>query len=243
MPCYGRRDVRRLRVVAGVALIAALAMVAVPDSVGSRVPSPIAAADADLFRPVEVLSLTRGTTMTVQTPDPGARSAGNLDLRSVLIEPATRPEPPAAPVRDAQPGPEAGVVVIELPKPTPAPKKQATTTTSSKPRTTSSSARVTTTKSTGGWRLDGNVSWYGPGFYGNRTACGQRLTRGLIGVAHKTLPCGTRIVFRNPSNGRTVTAAVVDRGPYVAGRQWDLTAGLCLALDHCFTGSIQWKFG
>ena len=135
------------------------------------------------------------------------------------------------------------MVVIELPKPTPAPKKPATTTTTSKPRTTSSSARVTTTKSTGGWRLDGNVSWYGPGFYGHRTACGQTLTRGLIGVAHKTLPCGTRIVFRNPSNGRTVTAAVVDRGPYVAGRQWDLTAGLCLALDHCFTGSIQWKFG
>jgi hypothetical protein len=229
-----------------VALIAALAMVAVPGSVGSRVPSPIAAADPDLFQPVEVLSLTRGTTMTVQPPDPGARSAGNLDLRSVFIEPATRPEPPAAPVRDAQPAPKAGAVVIELPKPTAqptaAPKRQAAST-PSKPRTTSSAARVTTTKSTGGWRFDGNVSWYGPGFYGNRTACGQTLTRGLIGVAHKTLPCGTKIVFRNPSNGKTVTAAVVDRGPYVAGRQWDLTGGLCLALDHCFTGSIQWKFG
>jgi len=45
-----------------------------------------------------------------------------------------------------------------------------------------------------------------------------------------------------PSNGRTITVPVVDRGPYVAGRQWDLTGGLCVALDHCYTGPIYWKF-
>ena len=73
------------------------------------------------------------------------------------------------------------------------------------------------------WRLDSNVSWYGPGFYGKRTACGLAMTETLIGVAHRTLPCGTKITFRNPANGRTVTAPVVDRGPYVTGRQWDLT--------------------
>jgi rare lipoprotein A (peptidoglycan hydrolase) len=91
------------------------------------------------------------------------------------------------------------------------------------------------------WRLDGNVSWYGPGFYGKRTACGVAMTQGLIGVAHRTLPCGTKITFKNPSNGRVVTARVVDRGPYVSGRQWDLTGGLCRALRHCYTGSIYWK--
>lgn len=91
------------------------------------------------------------------------------------------------------------------------------------------------------WRLDRNVSWYGPGFYGNRTACGHAMTRGLIGVAHRSLPCGTRITFRNPDNGRIVTAPVVDRGPYVAGRSWDLTGGLCRKLDHCYTGSIYWR--
>lgn len=85
------------------------------------------------------------------------------------------------------------------------------------------------------------MSWYGPGFYGNRTACGQAMTRGLIGVAHRTLPCGSRITFRNPANGRTVTAPVVDRGPYVSGRHWDLTAGLCRQLDHCYTGSLLWR--
>jgi rare lipoprotein A (peptidoglycan hydrolase) len=91
------------------------------------------------------------------------------------------------------------------------------------------------------WRLDGNVSWYGPGFYGNRTACGLAMTRDLVGVAHRTLPCGTKVTFRNPDNGRTVTAPVVDRGPYVAGRQWDLTRGLCMKLDHCHTGALYWR--
>jgi rare lipoprotein A (peptidoglycan hydrolase) len=92
------------------------------------------------------------------------------------------------------------------------------------------------------WRLDANVSWYGPGFYGKRTACGVALTKGLIGVAHRSLPCGTKITFRNPANGRTVTATVVDRGPYVSGRQWDLTGGLCRKLRHCYTGSLYWRY-
>ena len=93
------------------------------------------------------------------------------------------------------------------------------------------------------WHLDRNVSWYGPGFYGKRTACGLAMTRTLIGVAHRTLPCGTRITFKNPDNGRIVTARVVDRGPYVSGRQWDLTGGLCVKLDHCYTGTLHWKRG
>ena len=93
------------------------------------------------------------------------------------------------------------------------------------------------------WRLDGNISWYGPGFYGKRTACGVAMTRGLVGVAHRSLPCGTRVTFKNPKNGRVVTARVVDRGPYVSGRQWDMTGGLCRALGHCYTGAIYWKLG
>lgn len=92
------------------------------------------------------------------------------------------------------------------------------------------------------WRVDDDVSWYGPGFYGRRTACGQALTEDLVGVAHRTLPCGTRITFRNPANGRVVTMPVVDRGPYVDGRQWDLTGGACLKLAHCYTGPIEWRY-
>lgn len=93
------------------------------------------------------------------------------------------------------------------------------------------------------WRYDPNVSFYGPGFYGRRTACGYALTTSLLGVAHRTLPCGTLITFRNPTTGRSITVPVVDRGPYVTGRQWDLTGGLCTALGHCWTGAIYWKYG
>ena len=92
------------------------------------------------------------------------------------------------------------------------------------------------------WRSDGNVSWFGPEFYGHRTACGYAMTRQLLGVAHRSLPCGTLITFRNPVNGRTLTVPVVDRGPYVNARQWDLTGGACLALGHCYTGAFSWKY-
>jgi hypothetical protein len=92
------------------------------------------------------------------------------------------------------------------------------------------------------WRLAG-ASFYGPGFYGRRTACGLALTTSLVGVAHRTLPCGTRITFKNPRNGRILTMPVVDRGPYVDGRSWDLTGGACVKLDFCYSGRIYWKYG
>jgi hypothetical protein len=65
------------------------------------------------------------------------------------------------------------------------------------------------------------ASWYGPGFFGRRTACNIRLTRRTVGVAHKTLPCGTQVELYH--GGRTITVPVIDRGPFVAGREWDLT--------------------
>jgi hypothetical protein len=92
------------------------------------------------------------------------------------------------------------------------------------------------------WRYDPEASFYGPGFYGQRTACGVALTTTVMGVAHRTLPCGTLITFRNPENGRTATVPVIDRGPYVAGRIWDLTGGLCAYLRHCYTGPILWRY-
>jgi rare lipoprotein A len=65
------------------------------------------------------------------------------------------------------------------------------------------------------------ASYYGPGLYGNGVACGGTLAPGTLGVAHKTLPCGTRVRLRY--HGRTVTVPVIDRGPYVPGRDYDLT--------------------
>ena len=89
------------------------------------------------------------------------------------------------------------------------------------------------------WHHDRDISWYGPGLYGNGTACGQKLTKDLIGVAHRTLPCGTLVTFRY--KGVTLTVPVIDRGPYVRGRTWDLSYGACHKLNHCFTGTIDWK--
>jgi rare lipoprotein A (peptidoglycan hydrolase) len=66
------------------------------------------------------------------------------------------------------------------------------------------------------------ASWYGPGMYGKRTACGTTLTKSTIGVANKTLPCGMRVAIYY--RGSTLTVPVIDHGPYVAGRDWDLTA-------------------
>ena len=90
------------------------------------------------------------------------------------------------------------------------------------------------------WRTAG-YSWYGPGFYGSGTACGQRYSRSIMGVANRTLPCGTRVTLRNPRNGRTVTVRVIDRGPYVGGRLWDLSRGTCEYLRNCYTGTISWR--
>ena len=64
------------------------------------------------------------------------------------------------------------------------------------------------------------ATWYGPGFYGNRTACGMRLTRATQGIAHRTLPCGTKVAL---SYGRrTVTVPVIDRGPFANGADIDI---------------------
>jgi rare lipoprotein A (peptidoglycan hydrolase) len=208
--------VRRFKVVAGVALIATLASVAVPGVVGSQplTPSPV---DAMLFRNVDPASVS-GTAMTPATLDPAGAAAGRLDDSSEVNEPGQRPVETGRP-NGAKIQPRPRTVVVLKPKPKP---------------------RVTVT-SGGSWRRDPEVSWYGPGFYGNRTACGLAMTTSLIGVAHRSLPCGTKVTFRNPANGRTITVPVVDRGPYVAGRQWDMTGGLCVALDHCYTGPMLYR--
>jgi hypothetical protein len=65
------------------------------------------------------------------------------------------------------------------------------------------------------------ASWYGPGLYGGGVACGGTLEPGTLGVANRTLPCGTKVTLRY--HGHQVTVPVIDRGPYVAGRDFDLT--------------------
>jgi rare lipoprotein A (peptidoglycan hydrolase) len=75
-------------------------------------------------------------------------------------------------------------------------------------------ARQQATGGSRGWRNAPIVTWYGPGFYGNRTACGVRYTRDIVGVAHRTLPCGTLVEFK--WHGITAVAPVIDRGPFAS---------------------------
>jgi rare lipoprotein A len=77
------------------------------------------------------------------------------------------------------------------------------------------------------------ASWYGGG---GGLACGGSLTSATLGVANKTLPCGTLVTLRY--NGRSVRVPVVDRGPYVAGREFDLTEATKQALGFGDTGEV-----
>ncbi len=81
---------------------------------------------------------------------------------------------------------------------------------------------------------DKNVetSSYGPGLYGNKTADGTVLTPKTRGVAHKTLPLGTQVRITDPRTGRSVTAPVIDRGPYHGNREYDLTTGTTQQLGY-----------
>jgi rare lipoprotein A (peptidoglycan hydrolase) len=75
----------------------------------------------------------------------------------------------------------------------------------------------------------GIATWFGPGFYGKKTACGQTLTPAVIGVANRTLPCGTLVKVSYA--GHALVVPVLDRGPYShIGADWDLTAGAATAL-------------
>lgn len=84
-----------------------------------------------------------------------------------------------------------------------------------------------------GFEQEGLASWYGPGFNGKPTACGQIYDMWAYTAAHKTLPLGTYVKVTNLENGRTVVAKITDRGPFVAGRIIDLSARCAQSLG-CF---------
>jgi len=71
----------------------------------------------------------------------------------------------------------------------------------------------------------GQASWYGPGFYGNRTASGEVLRPGTYTAAHRSLPFGTRVRVTNLNNGRSAVVRINDRGPFTGGRIIDLAHG------------------
>jgi rare lipoprotein A len=82
------------------------------------------------------------------------------------------------------------------------------------------------------------ATWFGPGFYGQTTACGQTLTPAVVGVANRTLPCGTLVKFT--FRGHALTAPVIDRGPYAHnGASWDLTTEAAHTLGMLDTARLQ----
>lgn len=79
------------------------------------------------------------------------------------------------------------------------------------------------------------ATWYGPGFYGNTTACGKTLRSGTLGVAHRNLPCGSKVSILY--GGRTITVSVIDRGPYTDAN-WDLTEETAERIGFSGSGTI-----
>lgn len=77
--------------------------------------------------------------------------------------------------------------------------------------------------------------------YGLPIACGGVLHVPQLGVANKTLPCGTQVIFRY--GGRAIRVPVIDRGPYIPGREWDLTGAAAEALHFPGLGPIEWRLG
>ena len=85
------------------------------------------------------------------------------------------------------------------------------------------------------------ATWYGPGLYGRHTACGQLLGPDTLGVAHRSLPCGTAVKF--VYHGHSIVTQVIDRGPYSHGNSWDLTQATARALSFEQAGADRLRFG
>ena len=80
----------------------------------------------------------------------------------------------------------------------------------------------------------------GPAAFGRHTACGGVLVPATVGVAQPTLPCGARVFITY--KGKTVLTQVVDRGPYTAGRQFDLTDALARKLGLRGVQTVTWSY-
>jgi rare lipoprotein A (peptidoglycan hydrolase) len=81
---------------------------------------------------------------------------------------------------------------------------------------------------------------YGPTASHPRTACGRPFLKETQGVAHPVLPCGVRLYVRY--HGTEVLTQVIDRGPNVPGREFDITKALANRLGLHGTQTIQWRF-
>lgn len=83
------------------------------------------------------------------------------------------------------------------------------------------------------------ATWYGPGFHGRKTASGERFNQHAMTAAHRTLPLGTRVHVRNLDNNMAVVVTINDRGPFVRGRDIDLSRGAARAIHMAGTERVE----
>ena len=85
------------------------------------------------------------------------------------------------------------------------------------------------------------ASWYGPKFHGKMTANGEVYDQMAFTAAHKSLSFGTLLKITNPKNGRSVIVRINDRGPYIEGRDLDLSKGAAIELGILRRGVARLK--
>lgn len=85
------------------------------------------------------------------------------------------------------------------------------------------------------------ASWYGPGFHGQKTANGERYDQMSFTAAHKSLKFGTLLKITNLKNNKSVVVRVNDRGPYIEGRDLDLSKAAALSLGMVKRGVAKIK--
>ena len=85
------------------------------------------------------------------------------------------------------------------------------------------------------------ASWYGPNFHGKFTANGEVYDQMALTAAHKTMKLGTILRVTNPVNNKSVLVRINDRGPYIKGRNLDLSKGAAIALGVLQKGVVQVK--
>jgi rare lipoprotein A len=83
------------------------------------------------------------------------------------------------------------------------------------------------------------ASWYGPKFHGKQTANGETYDQMAMTAAHKSWKFGTMLKITNPQNGKSAVVRINDRGPYINGRDIDLSKAAAKALGAFDKGVIK----
>jgi rare lipoprotein A len=96
-----------------------------------------------------------------------------------------------------------------------------------------------TAATSGSFRTAGHASWYGQAFDGSPTASGEAFDMHALTAAHRTLPLGSRVLVHNLENDRQVVVKINDRGPYIQGRDIDLSYGAASALGMVPDGVVR----